>query len=351
MRLRNILITVVLLSVLGGTAHWWWKYNNDQNQQTALTLYGNVDIREVNLAFKISERIETMHVREGERISAGALVAELEDERLRLAVERAEAQANAQQQVVARLQAGTRPQKIKKARADVEAALADYKIASITCKRVTNLARKELASQEDADRAKAACDAANARLMAAQETLDLAIAGPRQEDIESAQAELESLKSELALAKYDLSQTKLHAPADGIIRDRILEPGDMASPQQPVFTLALMNPVWVRAYLPEPDLGRVHTGAMAEIHTDSYPGKTYRGWIGYISSTAEFTPKTVETPRVRTDLVYQIRIYACNPQDELRLGMPATITIPLVGGETVDTVHSCTPSQNGTEQP
>ena len=103
----------------------------------------------------------------------------------------------------------------------------------------------------------------------------------------------------------------------------------MASPQTPVLTLALTNPVWVRAYVPESDLGKVSLGMHAEVATDSFPGKRYRGWIGFISPTAEFTPKSVETPELRTRLVYRMRVYVCDPQDELRLGMPATVTIPL----------------------
>jgi HlyD family secretion protein len=103
----------------------------------------------------------------------------------------------------------------------------------------------------------------------------------------------------------------------------------MASPQRPVYTLALTDPLWVRAYVQEKDLGKVKSGMRAEVATDSYPGKRYQGWIGYISPSAEFTPKSVETTEVRSNLVYQVRVFVCNPQNELRLGMPATVTMPL----------------------
>ena len=136
-------------------------------------------------------------------------------------------------------------------------------------------------------------------------------------------------EAQLALAAEVLKDTELHATADGIIRNRILEPGDMVTPQTPVLTLALTNPVWVRTYVPETVLGKLALGLSADVSTDSYPGKTYRGWVGYISPTAEFTPKNVETPELRTRLVYQVRVYVCNPDNELRLGMPATAAIPL----------------------
>ena len=99
--------------------------------------------------------------------------------------------------------------------------------------------------------------------------------------------------------------------------------------QRTVYTVALTNPVWVRAYVPEPKLGKIWLGMSAEVETDSYPGKQYEAWIGFISPTAEFTPKTVETTELRTRLVYQVRVYVCNPENELRLGMPATVIIPL----------------------
>jgi HlyD family secretion protein len=107
----------------------------------------------------------------------------------------------------------------------------------------------------------------------------------------------------------------------------------MASPQKPVFTLALIDPVWVRAFADEPDLGKLKLGMNAKVTTDSFPDKDYWGWVGYISPSAEFTPKSVQTQEVRTSLVYQLRVFVCNPQNELRLGMPATVSINLTQPE------------------
>jgi HlyD family secretion protein len=103
----------------------------------------------------------------------------------------------------------------------------------------------------------------------------------------------------------------------------------MASPQKPVFTVALADPLWVRAYISEPDLGKIREGMKAAVTTDSFPAKQYEGWIGFISPTAEFTPKPVETTEIRTKLVYQVRVFVKNPNDELRLGMPATVRVQL----------------------
>ncbi|MGH8738510.1 MAG: efflux RND transporter periplasmic adaptor subunit, partial [Burkholderiales bacterium] len=193
--------------------------------------------------------------------------------------------------------------------------------------RLRDLAAKHFVPQQQADDARAAAEAAAARLKSAREALRLVVLGPRKEDIAAAHATLAANEAALGVARRDLAETKLHAPSAGVIESRVLEPGDMASPQKPVYTLALTDPMWVRAYVPETDLGRVRPGSRAEIGTDSHPGRRYRGWVGYISPSAEFTPKSVETREVRTTLVYQVRVFVCAPADGLRLGMPATVSI------------------------
>ena len=327
-RMRRPLIAVLLLAVLAGGV-WLWHSRLRPISTNELVLYGNVDIRQVQLAFNGSQRIASMLVREGDRVSKGQLLATLERDRLEQTVARAAGQVQAEKEVVVRLEAGSRPEEVRKARADVEAARADAHNAGLNRRRMKALAAKDAVSQQKADDAKAAAEAAEARLNAINETLRLAVEGPRKEDIASAKATLRAREAELALAKRELADASLYAPMDAIVQERIMEPGDMASPQKPVYTLALTNPLWVRTYVSEPDLGRIRLGMMAEVRTDSYPGKRYRAWIGFISPTAEFTPKSVETSQVRTSLVYQTRIYVCDPQNELRLGMPATVVIRL----------------------
>lgn len=320
------------LVVAGGVAAAVWYgvlHQKPERNGNLLTLYGNVDIRQVELAFNGSERIAAIHVEEGQPVKKGELLAELETDRLQSVVARATAQVAAQRDEVAKLEAGTRAEEIRRARAQVDAARIRAEDARRTWQRLEPLAQKSLASRDRADTAQAQAESAQAQLEAARQELELALAGPRKEDIAAAHAKLEALEAELDLAKRDLADAGLLAPTDGIIRNRILQPGDMAFPQRPVLTLALTDPVWVRTYVPEPRMGEIFPGMQADIRTDSYPERTYRGWIGYISPTAEFTPKAVETPDLRTRLVYQVRVFACNPQNELRLGMPATVEIPL----------------------
>jgi HlyD family secretion protein len=326
---KRLILLLILLAAAAGGGYWWWRTHQGPATPSALTLYGNVDIREVDLAFVTSERVQDVLVEEGDRVKPGQVVARLDAEKLKAAVAAAAAQVSAQQQVVARLEAGSRPEEIRQAKAQAEAAEAKARSAEITYQRQLKLGKQKLAAPEDVDQAQAAAEAAKGEAQAAEEAYALAMAGPRQEDIAQARATLEALQADLELAKARLDDAVLHAPAAGVVRERILQPGDMASPQSPALTLALINPLWVRAYVPEPDLGRIAPGMKAEVRTDSFPDKVFQGWVGFISPTAEFTPKNVETPDLRTRLVYQVRVFVCNPRDELRLGMPATVTIPL----------------------
>ena len=338
---RKILIPLLVIVVLGGTGVFYWqRTQHHDTTDTALTLYGNVDIRQVQLAFNGSDRIDSMLVKEGETVHKGQLLATLDSVRLEQNVALLEAQLAAQQQVLIRLQAGNRPEEIQKARADADAAGIAASNAERTYRRLQQLLTQKVATKQQTDDAKAAADAANANYQSAQATRKLAELGPRVEDIAAAQATLKASEASLAIARKQLADASLYAPADGIIQDRILEPGDMASPQLSVYTLALTDPLWVRAYVQGPDLGKISNGMSAEVTTDSYPDKRYRAWLGYISPSAEFTPKSVETTEVRSNLVYQVRVFVCNPQNELRLGMPATVSIPLDQTQTIDSKTS-----------
>ena len=323
-----VLLFVILAGGVGSTV-WYTYYQDKSEKRPALILYGNVDIREVNLAFNGQERIAKIRVKEGQMVKKGEFLATLETRRLSLYVDQIQSRIESLEYVIAKMEAGTRDEEIKKARADVEAIRVRVRNAGKTYERLRPLSKKALVSQDRADDAKALLDAEKATLKAAKESLALALAGPRKEDIAAKKAEWKAMKASLDIARQNLADASLYAPNRGIIRNRILEEGDMASPRRPVLTLALTDPVWVRTYVSETDLGKIFPGMNAMIQTDSHPDKKYEGWVGYISPTAEFTPKSVQTPDIRTQLVYQVRVFAKNPNMELRLGMPATVIIPL----------------------
>ena len=329
MNKKSVLPILIVRARAAAGGYLWNPTQAAPADATGLTLYGNVDLREVDLAFDSAEHVAQILVEEGDAVQAGQTLARLRSEKLGAGVAAAKAAVEAAAHALGRLEAGSRPQEIRIAQAQADALQAKARIAQISYARLKKLAPQKLTAAEDVDQAKASADAAEAEARAAMETFALALAGPRTEDIAQARAELAGRQAELALAQQQLDDATLRAPAAGIVRDRILEPGDMAGPQTPVLTLAMTEPLWVRVYVPGPQLGRVAPGMRAQVSTDSFPGKRYEAWVGFISPTAEFTPKNVETPDLRTRLVYQARVFLCDPRGELRLGMPATVTIPL----------------------
>ncbi len=264
----------------------------------------------------------------------GDVLARVDTSRLRPQVDLAQAQAMAQQQVVARFHHGSRPEEIAQARANVDSAKADDANARRQYARLKSLsdvtgAMGRVVSLQDLDNAKAALDTAAARLEVNQKALDLEVAGPRREDVAEADATLRANQAQAALLQQELADAQLKAPLDAVVRTRIMEPGEMASPQRPVFSLAIVDPKWVRAYVSEPDLGKVRPGMAAGVRVDSFSGRRFEGWVGFISPVAEFTPKSVEMEELRTSLVYEVRVFVKDPDDELRLGMPATVYLSL----------------------
>ena len=325
-------IFAVLLIVAAGAAGyaWWQQERNGRNGE--LTLYGNLDLRQVQLSFNNSERIAEVLAQEGDRVRQGQLLARLDTRRLDPQVAQAEAQAAAQRQVVRRLRAGSRPEEIAQARANVESAGADFANARQQLERIWRafeVSAGRAVRQQDVDDAKTAVQVAEAKLAVNEKALDLAIAGPRKEDIAEAEARLRANEAQWALLRQQLVDAELRAPLDAVVRTRILEPGEMASPQRPVFSLALTDPKWVRAYVSEPDLGKIHEGMAAAVAVDSFPERRFEGWVGFISPVAEFTPKTVQTEELRPSLVYEVRVFVKDPSDELRLGMPATVYLDM----------------------
>ena len=330
----GVIIAAVLALGAAGAGAAWWVSRELPGADTGITLYGTVDVREVHLGFHEVEHVASILVEEGERVVAGQVLAAQDDALLRAQVAAASAEVDARRAVVARLVAGSRSEEVRKARADVQAAEASLRDAAATAARVERLVESGAVDRQRADDTRAAAETARARLDALRAALDLVVAGPRQEDIDEARARLARAEAELALVRERLDDTRLRAPHDGVVRERILEPGDLASPERPVLVLARTEPVWVRAYAPEPALGRLRDGMPAEVLTDSDPGKPRPGWVGFVSPTAEFTPKSVQTEELRTSLVYQVRVIACNPDGALRLGMPVTVRIPLAQGDT-----------------
>ena len=318
--------------LLGGGAAWWFNVPAQlgwvEARHDGTTLYGNVDIRQVQLGFRVGGRILETKVDEGDSVKAGDLIARLDPQPYKDAVAAADAQVQSLRATLQKLEAGPREAEIAQAKASLAESLADQQNAELAYERTERLRPNGAVSQASLDLATAARDMARARARSAQEALNLLEEGTRREDIDAARANLQAAEANLAASRTSLADAELRAPSDGIVLSRVREPGAIVSPSDIVYTVSLTGDVWVRAYIAEPDLGHIHPGMTVEITTDTAPGKPYTGRIGFISPVAEFTPKSVETPDLRTDLVYRLRVIVDRPDSGLRQGMPVTIRLP-----------------------
>lgn len=324
-RSGKLLIVILVVAALGvGAAYWWMQGANRDNGP--LRLYGNVDIREVQLAFRQPGRLAEMAFDEGDAVSAGARMAALDAQPYRDALAAAEASVQVAQAELTKLRRGLRPQEVTQAREALKRAQAAAVDAERNHQRQSNLLASGASSQRTVDAARAARDQAAAGVESAKAALSLASEGFRKEDIDAAQARLAAAQAAREQAATALADTELLAPSDGTVIARVREAGSMVASQSTIYSLSLDKPVYVRAYVGQPDLGRIAPGMAVRVMSDS-SDKAYRGQIGFISPRAEFTPKSVETTDLRTDLVYRLRIVidAADADAGLRQGMPVTI--------------------------
>lgn len=276
MRERLIALAIAVVVIIGGG--WWW-FGHSNAGGGPLVIYGNVDQRPVDLAFIDSGRIAQVLVDEGANVKQGDVLARLETSRLEAQIAQAEAQ--------------------------VAGAAANARIAKLTYDRLGSLSATSgggsAVTRSQVDTAEAASDAAAAQLKATS--------------------------AALALLHQQQKDAELRAPINGVVRSRLLEPGEMATAQRPVFSIAVVQPKWVRAYVSETDLTRVRPNMSATITVDGGKQRTFSGHVGFISSVAEFTPRAIQTTELRTSLVYEVRVLVDDPNDDLRLGMPATVQL------------------------
>ncbi|ODT82854.1 MAG: secretion protein HlyD [Nitrosomonadales bacterium SCN 54-20] len=332
---RTLVVIAIVAIALGAGFVWMQRTDINENQ---LRLYGNVDIREVQLAFRQPGRIAEMMFDEGDAITRGTRMAVLDDQPYRDALASANASVQVAQAELTKLRKGLRPQEITQAQETLKQAQAAAVNTERDYQRQSSLVASGASSLRTVDAARAARDQAAAGVASAKAALSLAMEGFREEDIAAAEAHLAAAQAAQAQATTALADTELSAPSDGTVIARVREPGSMVASQSTVYSISLDKPVYVRAYVAESDLGRIAPGTTVRVMSDS-SDKIYCGQIGFISPRAEFTPKTVETTDLRTDLVYRLRIVvdAADSDKGLRQGMPVTIEVDTKTGPGANT--------------
>lgn len=325
MNKKRIILVLAILLLAGGGYYVWHLFK--QGNQSELTIYGNVDIRSVNLSFRVNGRLASLDVDEGDKITSDQVLGHIDDAPYINALEQAKANTMAAQAQLSLAKDGFRSEQIEQAKALVAQSQASYDFAQRYFDRMQGLWKTRVISANDLDNARSARDQAQANLKSAQDQLALYTNGNRPQEIESAEATVLQMQALQAQAELNLSDTVLRAPSNGTLLTRVVEPGTMLNAGSTVLTLSLTEPVWVRAYIDEVNLAYTVSGKEVDVYIDSRPNKPYKGVIGFISPTAEFTPKSVETPVLRTDLVYRLRIVVKDADDALRQGMPVTIKL------------------------
>jgi HlyD family secretion protein len=321
--MKKVIIVLLLLAGLGYGA---WRYiENKRAADGPLTLHGNVDIRAVDLGFRVSGKLVDLLKDEGDGVKAGELIARLDSDpyvrslnQLKATLAGAEADAKLKQ-------GGYRPEDIDKARAASAQAKVALEFADRAYKRQSGLVQENGVSRQSFENAQGEYEQAMQAYNSAEANRKQLEAGYQVEDIQSAVAKAEQARAAIATAELQISDTELKAPTDGIVMTRAVEKGAILQAGSTVYSISLEKPVWIRAYVHEPELGQVPPGTKVTVHTDG--GKTFHGNVGYVSPQAEFTPKSVETDQLRTSLVYRLRVIVEDSDGTLRQGMPVTITL------------------------
>jgi len=320
--MKRYLFGILIIAGLAGFAFYWFT-REEEKANPYLKVSGNIEATEVDVGFKVSGRIVSLFVQEGDWVERGKILAKLDDEDFRQRLALAKATLKSAQARLDKLLAGSRPEEIREAEAILQQAQFDLEYKRAHYGRMKTLFERGVVPKETHDNAEAGFKVAKAALQRARESYQLVKEGPRKEDIEDGRAQVEQAKASLRLIETQLSYTRLYSPLSGVVQVKSGEIGEVVNPGTSILTLADIENVWLKAYIPEPDLGRVKWGQEVSVTTDLDPQKVYKGKISFISSQSEFTPKQIQTEKERVTLVYRIKIDIPNPDKELKPGMPA----------------------------
>lgn len=325
--MKRLIIPLLLVVAIGAGFYYYHTSRAAKAPASTLTLSGNVEAHESVVAFRTQGRIVALPVEEGKPVKEGDLLSQLDDADYEQQVHVDEATLQTRGRELDLAEAGNRAQDIQAAGQTVADAKADLEMKRADLERYSALYKRDAISTQTRDQADTAFKRAQAVYERAAQNLSEIREGTRKEQIAVSRATLRAARQNLKLSKVRRDYTVLHAPVTGVVTVRQAELGEYVVPGTPVVTIADLDHLWVRAYVSETDLGRVHWGQAVTLKTDTYPGKSYRGTISFISPEAEFTPKTVQTNKERVALVYRIKVNVENANHELKPGMPADVMI------------------------
>ncbi|HJT19289.1 MAG TPA: efflux RND transporter periplasmic adaptor subunit [Nitrospira sp.] len=324
---KRIILVLTAVLILSAAGYLYVRSAGRHTDETILTISGNVEAHESVVSFKVQGRIIDLPVQEGQSVKQGDLLAGLDDDDYRQQVSMDEATVRTREAELNLAEAGSRIQEIEAAKQSLVDARADLELKRAEFRRRQALLPEQGVSREDLDSAATQLKRAQAAYERVKQNHDQVVEGTRKEEIAVRRANLELAREALKMSRVKLAYTQLPSPVSGVVLVRQAELGEVVLPGTPVVTIADIDHIWVRGYVNETDLGRVTWGQLAHVRTDTYPNKVYQGRVSFISSQAEFTPKSVETYKERVTLVYRIKVDIENAQHELKPGMPAEVLL------------------------
>jgi len=330
---KKIVPIILLAAVVAGASAYFYFDSQSRKNDTTLKLSGNVEAHESIVGFKVQGRIVELPVEEGLLVKAGDLIARLDQDDYRQQISIDEAALNNRKAELALSLSGSRVQEKKSAQQAVVDAQAALKLSEADFRRYQALYEKDEVSAQVRDSYATNLTRARTTYERAVQNLDMVNEGVRREQIDVNRASVHTARQALELSRIRLDYTTLSAPASGVVLVRHAEIGEVVAPGTPVVTIADLDRLWLRGYMNETDLGKIKLGQPVEVKSDTFPGKAYKGKVSFISSKAEFTPKSVETHKERVTLVYRVKIDLDNPAHELKPGMPADAYIEAIAAK------------------
>lgn len=327
---KKIIPIVLLIAVVVGASVYYFVNQSNHKSDTILKISGNIEAHESVVGFKVQGRLVDLRIEEGQPVKAGDLIAELDQTDYLQQVEIDEANVKNREAELKLSLSGSRIQEKKSAEQAVADAQATLELSKADFKRYQALYEKDEVSAQVRDTYATGLKRATATYERAKENLDMVNEGVRKEQIAVNQAAVHTARQALGLSKIRLEYTSLFAPTSGVALVRHAEIGEIMAPGTPVVTIADLDHIWLRGYISETDIGKVKLGQSVDVKSDTFPGKSYKGKVSFISSQAEFTPKSVETHKERVTLVYRVKIDLDNSTHELKPGMPADAYIETI---------------------
>jgi HlyD family secretion protein len=328
MRRRRMGVVIIVLALIAAVLVWR-AYFQKKGDEVALLLSGNMEVTEVNVGFKLPGRVIALAVDEGRQVKEGDVLARLDNAELASMVSQSRAVLQEAATRVAELKAGSRPQEIEQAKAALRAQEAELTRVKKDYERAEVLYKNGAISTAQYDAARSAYEARSAQERGVAESLNLVREGARKETIEAAESRVQQARAAVTTAEQRLLDTEIHSPITGIVLRKNIELGETVAQGVPIYTIGDLSNPWIKVYVKEDKLGFIKLGQKAAITTDSHPDKTYDGRVTYISSEAEFTPKSVQTHEERVKLVYGVKVRVENANQELKPSMPADVRIEI----------------------